>query len=212
MSHELNLFEIEQVVPEKSPKSYPSPKKSLPPPTAFVENQLQFQLKRLIEALLFASSTPVSFEKLRQVVDSMHVLKPRMLRTLILELQHEYLSQRRAFRLEEIAQGFILRTCEEFGPYIDHLTTGRRGEKLSNAAAEVLAIIAYRQPVTRPQIDAIRGVDSSGTIQNLLERQLIEVVGKQETAGRPSLYGITKLFLEHFGLRSLQELPPLHYN
>lgn len=165
--------------------------------------------KRIIEALLFASSDPLPFTKIREVVDTFQLLKPRLLRELINELQQEYLSQQRAFRLEEIAQGFLLRTCEEYSPFIDLLHRNKRTEKLSQASAEVLAIIAYKQPITRPQIEAIRGVDCSGIMQNLLERQLIEPVGKLEAPGRPTLYGITKDFLKHFGLRDLQELPML---
>lgn len=173
------------------------------------ERLLRQQMKRIIEAILFSSSIPISFEKLRQVMDTFQPVRPKVIRELIQELQQEYMTQQRAFRLEEIAQGFILRTCEEFGPYIEAVGNSRRGEKLSHPAAEVLAIIAYRQPITRPQIDAIRGVDSSGTIYNLLERQLIEPVGKLEAPGRPTLYGITKTFLEHFGLKDLKQLPPL---
>lgn len=171
------------------------------------EKFLRQHAKRIIEALLFASSDPLPFNKIREVVDTFTQLKPRFLRDLIIELQQEYLSQQRSFRLEEIAEGFILRTCEEYGPYIDLLYRNKRAEKLSQASAEVLAIIAYRQPITRPQIESIRGVDCSGVVQNLLERQLIEPVGRLEAPGRPTLYGITKDFLKHFGLRSLGELP-----
>lgn len=163
--------------------------------------------KRIIEALLFASHDPISFEKIREIVDTFHPLKPRVLRDLMSELQQEYLSQQHAFRLEEIAQGFLLRSCEEYSPFIELLHLNKRTEKLSQASAEVLAIIAYRHPITRPQIEAIRGVDCSGILQNLLERQLVEPVGKSEAPGRPTLYGITKDFLKHFGLRTLQELP-----
>ncbi len=173
------------------------------------EKFIRQHAKRIIEALLFASSDPLPFTKIREIVDTFQPLKPRLVRDLIIELQQEYLSQQRAFRLEEIAQGFLLRTCEEYSPFIDSLYRNKRTEKLSQASAEVLAIIAYRQPVTRPQIEAIRGVDSSGIMQNLLERQLIEPVGRLEAPGRPTLYGITKDFLAHFGLRDLQELPSL---
>jgi segregation and condensation protein B len=168
--------------------------------------QMRLQVKRTIEALLFASSEPLSFDKMREVTDTVHPFKPRVLKELIEELREEYISQQRAFRLEEIAQGFILRTCEEFGPRIELLYRNKRSEKLTHPAAEVLAIIAYKQPITRPQIDAIRGVDSSGTLQNLLERQLVEPVGKLEAPGRPILYGITPHFLKHFGLREIGEL------
>jgi len=200
MSKEINLFisEMETGTEEATPAWSPDQ-----------ERVLRQQIKRIIEAILFSSSAPVTFDKLRQVADTFHAMRPKVLKELIQELQQEYMSQQRAFRLEEIAQGYILRTCEEFSPYIESIGISRRGEKLSHPAAEVLAIIAYRQPITRPQIDAIRGVDSSGTIYNLLERQLIEPVGKLEAPGRPTLYGITKTFLEHFGLKDLKQLPPL---
>jgi segregation and condensation protein B len=123
-----------------------------------------------------------------------------------MELQQDYLSQQRAFRLEEIAEGFLLRTCEEYSPFLDLLYRNKRTEKLSQASAEVLAIIAYKQPITRPQIEAIRGVDCSGIIQNLLERQLITPSGKLEAPGRPTLYETTNDSLKHFGLRSTEEL------
>lgn len=171
------------------------------------EKFIRQHAKRIIEALLFASNEPLPFKKIHEVVDTFHEFKPRIIRDLILELQQEYLSQQRAFRLVEIAQGFLLRTCEEYGPFLEALHRNKRTEKLTQASAEVLAIIAYRQPITRPQIEAIRGVDCSGIVQNLLERQLIEPVGKLEAPGRPTLYSITKDFLKHFGLRDLEELP-----
>lgn len=167
------------------------------------------QLKRLIEALLFASAEPLPFGKIREVTDALKPVRPRLLRDLMEELQQEYLTERRGFRLEEIAQGYLMRSSEEFNPYIELLYRNKRNEKLTQAAAEVLAIIAYRQPITRPQIEAIRGVDSSGIVQNLLERQLIEPVGKLEAPGRPTLYGITKDFLKHFGLKDVTELPKI---
>jgi segregation and condensation protein B len=170
------------------------------------EKFIRQHAKRIIEALLFASSDPLPFNKIREIVDTFQPLKPSQLRDLISELQQDYLSQQRAFRLEEIAEGFLLRTCEEYGPFIDLIHRNKRTEKLSQASAEVLAIIAYRQPITRPQIEAIRGVDCSGIVQNLLERQLIEPNGKLEAPGRPTLYVTTKSFLQHFGLKSAGDL------
>lgn len=169
--------------------------------------QLRRKAKQIIEALFFASSDPISFNKIREIIETFYPIKPRALRDLIEQLQEEYLSQGRAFRLEEIEEGFLLRSCEEFAPYIQMLFRHKKTEKLSQAAAEVLAIVAYRQPITRPQIDAIRGVDSTGTLLNLLERELIESVGKLEAPGRPTLYGITQNFLHYFGLRNLKDLP-----
>lgn len=173
------------------------------------EPQHYEHLKRIIEALLFAANTPLSFLKIREVISHSHELKPKVLRQMIQELQHEYIAQQRAFRLEEVAQGYTLKACAEYRAYIDLLYRDKRGEKLSPASAEVLAIIAYKQPITRSQVDAIRGVDSSGPIGNLLERQLIVAMGKSSSPGRPTLYGITKEFLHYFGLRDLNELPPL---
>jgi segregation and condensation protein B len=171
-----------------------------------IDQQLQHHLKRVIEALLFASHEPVPLTKIREITDTILPVRPRRLRQLVDELKQEYLAQQRAFKLEEIAQGYVLRTYEEYAPYLELLYRQKRGEKLSQASTEVLAIIAYRQPITRPQIDAIRGVDSSGTVMQLLERQLIEPVGKLEAPGRPTLYSTTKEFLKHFGLKDLSEL------
>jgi segregation and condensation protein B len=171
-----------------------------------IDQQLQQHLKRVLEALLFASPDPLPLNKLREVTDTILPLRPKQLRQILEDLKQDYLTQQRAFKLEEIAQGYVLRTYEEYAPYLDQLHRQKRGEKLSHASTEVLAIIAYRQPMTRPQIDAIRGVDSSGTIMQLLERQLIEPVGKLEAPGRPTLYGTTKEFLKHFGLKDLSEL------
>lgn len=173
-----------------------------------LEREKKLKIKRIIEALLFASSDPISFLKIREVVETFYPVKPRVLRSLIEDLQEEYIADERSFCLEEVALGFILKSRDEFSPFIEQLFRNKKGEKLSQAAAEVLAIIAYKNPITRPQIDAIRGVDSSGSIQNLVERNLIQQVGKLEAPGRPALYGITPHFLMHFGLRDLTELPP----
>lgn len=175
-----------------------------------LERDIKLKAKRIIEALLFASSEPVSFQKLREVIEAFHPIKPKVLKELIEDLEEEYISQQKAFRLEEVALGYVLKTCEEYSQYIELLFRAKRAEKLSQAAAEVLAIIAYKQPITRPEIDAIRGVDSSGTLQNLQERRLIEPMGKMEAPGRPTLYGITDHFLTHFNLRDIKELPSLN--
>jgi len=196
MAKEINLFgeEIEIVTIKPGTQSLYHPR-----------------VLRIIEALLFVTNEPLTFNKIREIITSTYPgLTPRQLRQAIEQLQQEYISQDRAFRLEEIGQGFVLRTCESFSPYIEQLYKNRRTEKLSQAAAEVLAIIAYRQPITKPQIEAIRGVDSSGVLQSLLERELVEPTGKLEAPGRPTLYSITPRFLQHFGLRDLKELPSLN--
>lgn len=201
---ELNLFEMEVESIESN-----VPQGTISEPSSNYSKEQCQTFKRIIEALLFTSSDPLSFAKLREVLETIEPLKPRFLKELLQELGEEYISQQRAFRLEEIGNGYVLRTCAEYSPFIEILYRNKRTEKLSQASAEVLSIIAYRQPITRPQIDAIRGVDSSGTLQNLLERQLIEPLGRLEAPGRPTLYGVTANFLKHFGLKNLQELPQI---
>lgn len=203
MTKELNLFQVEEDMTSSN-----SCEESLEAAQSWVQidQQLKQHLKRVVEALLFASPDPLSLAKLREVTDTILPIRPRQLRQILDELKQDYLAQQRAFKLEEIAQGYVLRTYEEYAPYLDQLHRQKRGEKLSHASTEVLAIIAYRQPITRPQIDAIRGVDSSGTIMQLIERQLIEPVGKLEAPGRPTLYSTTKEFLKHFGLKDQNEL------
>ncbi len=204
MTKEINLFECE--VGTLSPESLEEGSLNATIPWVQIDQQLQQHLKRVMEALLFASRDPLPLHKIREVTDTILPLRPRQLRQILDELKQEYLTQKRAFQLEEIALGYVLRTYEEYALYIDLLLRHKRGEKISHASTEVLAIIAYRQPITRPQIDAIRGVDSSGTLMQLLERQLVEPVGKLEAPGRPTLYATTKEFMKHFGLKDLSEL------
>lgn len=234
MAKEINLLEIEvsteeveseilaeeSVVTEKtlSPKKLLAEQMTLPglneamlvqDEKRTLDRQIRLQIKRIIEALLFASAKPLTFQRIKEICEEIHPIKPKALRDLIEDLREEYISQGRAFRLEEIAEGFLLRSCEEYSRFIEKLGFTKRQEKLSPAALETLAIIAFRNPITRPEIDRIRGVDSSGTLQNLLERNLIEPGGKLEAPGRPVLYKITPHFLEHFGLKDLEELPKL---
>lgn len=171
------------------------------------KTEIYRQGKRIIEALLFCSSDPIPLRKLCEALKTYHPMDREEVRRLVAELGNEYDEQSRSFRLDEIAKGYILRTCEEFSSYIHSLLKNAKPERLSHAASEVLAIIAYKQPITRPQIDDIRGVDSSGIIYSLLERQLIEPVGKLEVPGRPTLFSVTKTFLKHFGLKDLKNLP-----
>lgn len=230
MAKEINLFEeieeeVEELVFSTTPiptsltrKHEPLEQFTLPGIDAalqvqdekrVLERQMKSQLKRIIESLLFASSDPLPFQRLREICEEVYPIKPKALKDLIDDLREEYISQGRAFRLEEIAEGFLLRSCEEFGRFIEKLGFSKRQEKLSQPALETLAIVAFRGPVTRPEIDRIRGVDSSGTLQGLLERALIEPAGKLEAPGRPTLYKTTPNFLKHFGLKDLEELPKL---
>lgn len=164
------------------------------------------EIKRILEALLFSTNEALSLTKLKEIVSTVYPITSRDLETLIHELGKEYQKENRSFQIEKIAEGYLMRTVESMSPFTSLLHQDRRKENLSHAAREVLAITAYRQPITRREIEGIRGVDSSGTIASLLEKGLIEPVGRKEAPGKPIQYGVTKSFLQHFGLKNRQEL------
>ncbi len=166
------------------------------------------EIKRIIEALLFASGEALPLEKIREVVHTTFPVRSKEIKQCIDLLAHEYRSQKRAFQVDYLAGGYLLRTDPDMRPYIEQLFQDRRGEKLSNAAAEVLAIVAYKGPITRREIEKLRGVDCSGTMASLTERGLIEGVGRKEAPGRPLQYGVTQMFLQHFGISNTGELHP----
>jgi segregation and condensation protein B len=164
------------------------------------------ELKRIIEALLFSSASPLSAARLASL---MGVRSPARIRKLCEELKLEYESSRRAFSLEEIAGGYQLLTLPDFNTWVSKLREREHEESLSQSALETLAIIAYRQPITRAEIEDIRGVQSGYILRSLIEKDLVAVVGRSEELGHPLLYGTTKTFLEIFGLASLKALPKL---
>jgi segregation and condensation protein B len=164
------------------------------------------EIKRILEALLFSTNEPLETEKMKEIIETSYPIKNKEVKQLTLELKADYEKERRAFGIFEVAGGYLLRTVKEVHPFVEILHQNKRGEKLSKAAVEVLAIVAYKQPITRVEIEKIRGVDSSGTLSSLLERELVEIVGRLDAPGRPSQYGITKRFLRHFGLKSIEEL------
>ncbi|TMQ05979.1 MAG: SMC-Scp complex subunit ScpB, partial [Deltaproteobacteria bacterium] len=161
------------------------------------------QLKHLVEALIFASDRPLTVQRLRQLA---RVGEVRRLEQALTELADEY--RERGLVLQQVSGGYQFRTRTQFSPWVQQLIAGRP-VRLSRAQLETLAIIAYRQPITRPEIDDIRGVDSSATLKLLIDRMLIRVLGKREEVGRPMLYGTTKEFLDFFSLGDLRELPTL---
>jgi segregation and condensation protein B len=161
------------------------------------------QFKALIEALVFASDKPVTVVRLKQLTRTKETAK---IEAALAELQADYAG--RGIALQAISGGYMFRTQSAYSSWVQQLIAGRP-VRLSRAQLETLAIIAYRQPITRPEIDDIRGVDSGGTLHILLERQLIRILGKKEEAGRPLLYGTTKEFLDFFSLSDLRELPTL---
>ncbi|MBI3008245.1 MAG: SMC-Scp complex subunit ScpB [Candidatus Omnitrophica bacterium] len=164
------------------------------------------ELKRIIEAILFASDQPVSINEMREVLDG---ADGRIIRTVIEGLRDEYEKEKRSFRLVEVAGGFQMATDPLYGEWLKKIYKSRQTNRLSGPALETLAIIAYRQPVTRADIEFIRGVNVDGVIKNLMDRNIIRITGRKDVPGRPILYGTTKEFLLYFGLNSLDELPNL---
>ena len=159
---------------------------------------------QIIEALLFASDAPLSAEDLSRGEEDLDV---DAVRQAIQRLRTEYEDQGRAFQVYEVAGGFQLLTRPEYSPHLERFETVPRSTRLSGAALETLAIIAYRQPIGRAEVEDIRGVGSSGVLRTLQDLELIDVVGRGEGLGRPLLYGTTDRFLEHFGFASLDDLP-----
>jgi len=160
------------------------------------------QLKRIIEALIFASDSPLSAGKITRIVEG---VSEKRVREVVRELNAEY--EAHAFEIVEVAGGFQLVTKADFYPWLKALQVNRRPSRLSRAALETLAIIAYKQPISRVEIDAIRGVNSEAVLGTLLRRNLITIKGRSTSVGRPLLYGTTEEFLRYFGLKSLNDLP-----
>jgi segregation and condensation protein B len=161
--------------------------------------------RRIAEALILGAAEPVSAGRLAEIVPG---VRPADVPGLVGELNAEYAEQRRAFEVVESGGGFQLRTLGEFAPYLQQ-TLATRPLKLSPAALETLAVVAYRQPVTRAEIEHVRGVDVGAVLRSLLERRLVRIAGHREVAGRPLLYATTRRFLEVFGLARLEDLPTL---
>lgn len=161
-------------------------------------------LKPLVEALLFGADGPLRIDRLAEVLEVDRTAVGEVLRA----LQAEYDEQARGFFVQEVAGGYQLRTRPEFADYLRRL--GRtRPFKFSRPALESLAIIAYRQPVTRAEIEYLRGVDSGSVLKTLLDKHLVRILGKKDVPGKPAIYGTTREFLELFGLADLAALPTL---
>jgi segregation and condensation protein B len=159
-------------------------------------------LRGLLEALIFASDAPIKATELAKSASA----PLKEVKQLLADLKGEYAS--RGMQLDEVAGGWIFRTSAAYAPFVRDLTK-QKPVKLTRAQIETLAILAYRQPITRPEIDEIRGVDSGPVLKLLLERDLVKILGKKDEPGRPLLYGTTATFLEFFGLKSLKDLPTL---
>jgi len=161
------------------------------------------RVKLIVEALLFAADRPLTVARLKELT---HQRTTRRIEAALVQLAADYTD--RGIVLHEVAGGYQFRTSPICSEWVQQLVAGRP-VRLSRAQLETLAIIAYRQPITRPEIDDIRGVDSAGTLKVLLDRNLVRVLGKKEEPGRPLLYGTSKEFLEFFNLSGLRDLPTL---
>jgi segregation and condensation protein B len=159
---------------------------------------------RVVEALLFASEAPLAPADLARADEA---LDEERVEAAVAELRAEYEREARAFTVFEVGGGYQLLTRPEYAPVLERFDTVPSVHRLSGPALETLAIIAYRQPVGRAEVEEIRGVGAGGVLRTLAERGLIDVVGRGEGLGRPLLYGTTGFFLQHFGFRSLADLP-----
>jgi segregation and condensation protein B len=158
----------------------------------------------VVEALLFASDTPLEAERIKDVLE---LTDTEEARALVDELRARYDKEDRALAVVEVGGGYRMVTRPQIAPWLMRLAKTRTKARLSRPALETLAIIAYRQPVSRPEVDAVRGVNSEGVLDSLLERRLLRIAGRKEAPGRPFLYETTREFLVAFGLRDLNDLP-----
>jgi segregation and condensation protein B len=162
-------------------------------------------LKSILESLLFAAGEPVSLARLTAVFDDL----PRAtVNKTLTAMAAEYAAANRGIVIEEVAGGFQMRTAKDHAAYVRKLLASKP-PRLSRPLMETVAIIAYRQPITRPEIEQLRGVDTGGVLETLLERRMIKIAGRKEAPGRPMVYATTDEFLEIFGLKDLESLPDL---
>lgn len=183
-----------------------------------LEMTTDMSLTRVIEALLFGAQKPLSIQEITTAIKGAEDLasetpnefarvKNAEVAAALEQLKVEYIQQGRAFQLVEKAEGWQFATDPGFAKWVRQLFPAAKPARLSVPALETLAIIAYRQPITRADVEAVRGVNIDGVLQTLLERGLVKIAGRAEIPGRPLLYETTQFFLDHFGLRNLEELP-----
>jgi len=172
--------------------------------TSGIATDHEITTQRVIEAILFASESPL---KLSKIVSILGVGSAREIRAHIQELNHRYEETGAAFRIEKIADGYQMLTLPAYNTWVRRLRQTKQESKLSPAALETLAIVAYKQPVVRAEVEAIRGVSAGEMLNRLRELGLVKIVGRAEDVGRPMLYGTTRRFLEAFGLSGLEDLP-----
>jgi segregation and condensation protein B len=168
------------------------------------------KVKAILESILFASGEPVSAKVLFNALKDDFSVSKKDITELIIELKEEYESSNRGFQLVSVAEGYQLKTKPPYSPWVKKvIKCSSSQEKLSKPALETLAIVAYKQPISRGEIEQIRGVNVDGTMRALIDKGLIFASGRKDIPGKPWLYSTTKAFLTIFGLKNLQELPPL---
>jgi segregation and condensation protein B len=164
------------------------------------------QLKSAIEALLFVAGNPLSVDRLKTLFEE---ATPEQIEAQLAQLRQDYDGRGAGIMLAEVAGGFQLATRPENASWIRKFRTVKASTRLSRPALETLAIVAYKQPITRTEVETIRGVNIGGIMRNLMERRLVKIVGKKDVPGKPMLYGTTMEFLQYFGLKDLSSLPTL---
>ncbi|MFH1778062.1 MAG: SMC-Scp complex subunit ScpB [Candidatus Omnitrophota bacterium] len=163
-------------------------------------------IKKIIEAILFVSNRAVTLDQLKAVITDVEL---KDIKAAITSLKEDYQQNHHGIHLMEVAGGYLLCTDPFCEPWLKKLFKSKQIVRLSGPSLETLSIIAYKQPVTRPEIEIIRGVNVEGVLKTLMERGLVMIKGRRESPGRPIVYGTTEQFLEYFGLKSLKDLPPL---
>lgn len=162
--------------------------------------------KQVIEALIFAADAPLTLNRLRAAVED---VDDQLLQRVVEQLNADYAQHGHAFEIRRVAGGFQMVTRAHLAQWVRKYQRGRARQRLSRAALEALAIIAFKQPISRAEVAAVRGVNSDGVFKNLLERNLITMAGRASTVGRPVLYKTTEHFLAYFGINSLADLPSI---
>jgi len=170
------------------------------------KNLSKEEIKGIVETLLFATQKPLSVKEIKDIIE---IEDTKIIREIIDEVRTECLQSERSFKLAEIAGGFQFTTDPVYAKWLRKLYKVARSDYLTRPSLETLSIIAYKQPVTRAEIEFIRGVNVDGIIKNLLQKSLIRISGKKKAIGAPFLYSTTRFFLQYFGLNSLEDLPQL---
>ncbi len=183
----------------------PTPEQKEQKKTVLTDEQL-VHFKGIIEAILFVNERPVTLNQFRDVLEG---VSGADIKTALASLTQDYENRQSGIKVVEIAGGYQMFSNPKYASYIRAFYKTKHKEKLSKPALETLAIIAYKQPVTRTDIELVRGVNSDGVVNHLQNKELVKIVGRKDIPGKPYLYGTTKQFMEYFGLKSLEDLPTL---